>query len=95
MGGASGWAGPATRAELANPQSVTLDSAGNQLITDPENGLVRVVAVRTGTFYRRAMTGGHIYTVAGGGLHLGDKGRPLKRTSLPPRTWRWTARATW
>jgi sugar lactone lactonase YvrE len=81
VGGASGWAGPATRAELANPQSVTLDSTGNLLITDPENGLVRVVAARTGTFYRRAMTGGHIYTVAGGGLHLGDKG-PATQANL-------------
>jgi len=73
--GASGWGSPATRAELANPQSVTLDSAGNMLITDPNNGVVRVVAAHTGTFYGRAMTAGHIYTVAGGGTRgLGDGG---------------------
>ncbi len=66
----------ATTGQLTFPHGVTVDGAGNLLITDYGNGAVRVVAARTGTSYGRAMTAGHIYTVAGGGAagHLGDGG---------------------
>ena len=37
------------------------------MIADSGNDRVRVVAARAGTFYGRAMTAGHIYTVAGNG----------------------------
>ena len=52
------------------------DGAGNVVITDSGNNRVRVVAARTGTFYRQAMTAGHIYTVAGDGAagYSGDGG---------------------
>jgi sugar lactone lactonase YvrE len=72
--GFSGDGGPATSAELRYPQSVAVDGAGNLVITDSRNSQIRVVAAATGTFYGRAMTAGDIYTVAGGGLHLGDGG---------------------
>jgi hypothetical protein len=72
--GFSGDGGPATGAELRNPQSVAVDRAGSLVITDTRNNRIRVVAARTGTFYGRAMTAGDIYTVAGGGIHLGDGG---------------------
>jgi hypothetical protein len=55
---------PATRA-LITPEGVTLDRAGNLVISEPRG--IRVVAVKTGTFYGRAMTAGDIYTVAGNG----------------------------
>jgi hypothetical protein len=67
QGGYSGDGGPATRAELNTPQAVALDSAGNILIADSWNNVIRVVAESTGTFYGQAMTAGDIYTVAGDG----------------------------
>jgi hypothetical protein len=66
MAGYSGDGGPATSAELSGPAGVAVDAAGNLAIADTGNGRIRVVAARTGSFYGRAMTAGHIYTVAGG-----------------------------
>jgi hypothetical protein len=75
----SGDGGPATKAGLFDPQVATVDGAGNLLIADRGNNRIRVVAVRTGTFYGRAMTAGDIYTVAGGGNDgLGDGGPATK-----------------
>ncbi len=65
--GFSGDGGPATGAELDFPSAVAVDGAGNLVIADSGNSRVRVVAARSGTFYGRAMTAGHIYTVAGNG----------------------------
>ena len=72
--GFSGDGGPATGAQLNSPQSVAVDGAGNLVITDTHNNRIRVVAAATGTFYKQAMTAGDIYTVAGGGKHLGEGG---------------------
>ena len=73
--GFSGDGGPATTAELSVPEGVAVDTAGNLLIADTDNGRVRVMAAKTGTFYGQAMTARHIYTVAGGGTSgLGDRG---------------------
>src|SRR5215472_9743478 len=80
--GFSGDGGPATHAELLGPDAVALDGAGNLVLTDTENSLIRVVAAHTGRFYGQAMTVGDIYTVAGGGTHgLGDGG-PATRAEL-------------
>jgi trimeric autotransporter adhesin len=65
--GFSGDGGPASAAELNGPQGVTADTAGNLLIADTGNQRIRVIAHRTGSFYRRLMTAGHIYTIAGNG----------------------------
>jgi ribulose-5-phosphate 4-epimerase/fuculose-1-phosphate aldolase len=75
-GGFSGDGGPATAAELTQPQAVTLDQAGNLLIADTFNNRVRVVAASTGTFYGQPMTAGDIYTIAGTGSRVfsGDGG---------------------
>ncbi len=74
--GFGGNGGPATQAFFRNPLAVTVDHAGNVLISDTDNNSVRVVAVKTGTFYGRAMTAGDIYTVAGNGTmgYFGDGG---------------------
>jgi len=74
--GFSGDGGPAAAAELRIPEDVVTDGAGNLVITDSVNNLVRVVAAGTGTFYGQAMTAGDIYTVAGTGTYgfSGDGG---------------------
>jgi secreted PhoX family phosphatase len=74
--GYSGDGGPARDAELGFVQAVTVDSAGNVLLSDSVNGVVRVVAARSGTFYGQRMTAGDIYTVAGNGSlgYAGDGG---------------------
>ena len=65
--GFAGDGGPATSAELNNPQGMAVDTSGNLLIADNNNARVRVLAASTGTFYRRLMTAGDIYTIAGNG----------------------------
>jgi hypothetical protein len=66
--GSSGDGGPAAAAELDSPQGVAVDSAGNLAIADTNNGLVRVVAAATGSYYARMMTAGDVYTIAGNGI---------------------------
>jgi hypothetical protein len=77
---------------------VAVDKNGNVIIADhsypkgvsgrgPFNPgeRIRVVAVRTGTFYGIAMTAGHIYTIAGyGGTTVGDGGPPLQAAFADP-----------
>jgi hypothetical protein len=65
--GFSGDGRKATKAELALPLGVAVDSPGNLVIADYQNNRIRVVAARTGTFYGQPMTAGDIYTVAGNG----------------------------
>jgi hypothetical protein len=74
--GYSGDDGPASLAELANPSSLGVDSAGNLVMSDNGNNRIRVVAKSTGTFYGQAMTADDIYTVAGDGTagYAGDGG---------------------
>ena len=74
--GFSGNGGPATKAALFWPYGVRVDRAGDLVIADTNNNRIRVVAARTGTFYGRAMTAGHIYIVAGDGTrwYTGDGG---------------------
>jgi hypothetical protein len=64
--GYNGDGGPATSAELSNPQGVVVDAAGNLYLTDEGNGVVREVEAATGT----------INTIAGNGssAYFGDGG---------------------
>jgi hypothetical protein len=80
----SGDGGPATAAGLF-ASIVAADRAGNLLIADDENNRLRVVAVKTGTYYGRPMTAGHIYTIAGTGspAYSGD-GAPGTATACQP-----------
>jgi hypothetical protein len=76
--GSSGDGGPATGAELENPQSVAVDGAGNLLIADSYTARVRAVPMHGGSFYGRPMTAGNIYTVAGNGqVTSGNRGPAL------------------
>jgi trimeric autotransporter adhesin len=63
--GAKGDGGPAIDAELGYAAGTAVDGAGNLVIADSLDDLVRVVASTTGTFYGQAMKAGDIYTVAG------------------------------
>jgi len=76
----SGDGGPATGAELNNPQGLAAGADGNLAIADARNSRVRMVAGSTGTFYGQQMTAGHIYTVAGNGNfgYSGDGGPATK-----------------
>ena len=80
--GFSGDGGPATRARVNGPEGVALDATGNLVIADTWNNRIRVVAARSGTCYGRAMTAGHIYTVAGGGTHGPGNGGPATSGQL-------------
>jgi hypothetical protein len=80
--GYSGDGGLATAAELSFPTGAAVDGAGNLLIADQGNCRVRVAAARTGSFYEKAMTAGHIYTVAGGQCGFSGDGGPATAAAL-------------
>ena len=83
--GTTGDGGPATRAEVGEPAGVTLDSLGNLLIATRNGGRIRVVPVKSGTFYGQAMTTRDIYTIAGGGTGgLGDGGPATSAVLMQP-----------
>ena len=85
----NGIAGPAfdglraTRASIGGC-TVAFDRAGNAVL--PVDNRVQVAAAHTGTFYSRAMTAGHIYTVAGNGVagFSGDGGPAAKAELSSP-----------
>ncbi|MGA2174598.1 MAG: immunoglobulin domain-containing protein [Verrucomicrobiota bacterium] len=71
VGGYSGDGGPAVNAELGYPQGLAVDSLGNVIIADTDNGRVRQTKV-----------GGVINTVAGGGI--GDGGAAVNACIREP-----------
>jgi NHL repeat len=74
--------GPAATAALG-ACGVAFDHAGNLVIADHLRHRIDVVPPRTGTFYGRAMTAGHLYPVAGDGGHgAGGSGVPATKTAL-------------
>ena len=87
---------PATTAALDSVDGLALDAAGNVVISDGLDYLVRVVAARSGTFFGQAMRAGNIYTIAGNGVfgYSGDGG-PATSAELARRPgWPSTAPAT-
>jgi hypothetical protein len=81
--GYSGDGGPATGAELDNPEGTAIDAGGDLLIADTYNQRVRLVAGSTCStqcpYGLPSMTAGDIYTVAGGGsAHPPDVGPATK-----------------
>ncbi|HEX7993535.1 MAG TPA: hypothetical protein VF506_06400, partial [Streptosporangiaceae bacterium] len=71
-GGSSHRDGVRATSALLTPFGLAIDRSGNLVEADYGTARVRIVAVGTGRFYGRAMTGGHIYTVAGGGTSKGN-----------------------
>jgi len=87
--GAAGYTGNgrlATKAELDHPDDVVIDEAGNLVLTDAHNNVVRVVANRTGSYYGQAMKKGDIYLLAGTGSYgwAGDGGPPASAELANP-----------
>jgi secreted PhoX family phosphatase len=82
--GYSGDTWPATRAVIMTTSSrMVVDGAGNVVVAAGENNRLRIVPPRSGTFYGRQMTGGHIYTIAGGGpFPFGGDGGPATRAGM-------------
>jgi trimeric autotransporter adhesin len=84
-GGGTGGVGdgvPALQATISDVDGVSVDSAGNLLIADSGDNLIRVVAVTSGTFYGQAMTADDIYTLAGGGTDDHSNGIPATSASV-------------
>ncbi len=87
FGGDPGDGGPATAAQLVFPADVNTDPAGNLIVADRQDGLIRVAAAKTGTFYGVAMTKGDIYAVAGdGATGTPTSGAPALSTPLFPES---------
>ena len=83
--GDTGDGGPATGASLDGPAGVAVDAAGNLVVANSGDGVIRVVAENTGKFYGQAMTTGNIYRVAGGGCGvLGDGGPATQAVLVDP-----------
>jgi hypothetical protein len=79
----SGNSGLPLRAEFGSPTGVSADSAGDiafTAVTDSDLGvgstMVDLVAARSGVFFGRQLTAGHLYTLAGDGIagYRGDGG---------------------
>jgi hypothetical protein len=85
IGGFRGDGGPARHAEfcISGAAPVAFDRSGNLLVADGCNNRVRLIAVRSGRFYGRAMTAGDVYTIAGtGGAAVGGDGGPAVEAGL-------------
>ena len=69
---------PSLSASLGSPLSAVFDAHGNIVFADQNNNVIRVAATTSGTFYGRAMTAGHVYTIVGNGTagDLGDGTAP-------------------
>ena len=81
--GPDGDGGPATGASFITLSGTAIDHSGNLLLADWTLSRIRVVAATTGTFYGMHMTGGDIYTVAGGGsLGYRVSGVPATQATL-------------
>ena len=48
-------------------QGISLDKSGNVVIADYRDNRIRVVAIRSGTFYGQSMKADDVYTIAGNG----------------------------
>jgi hypothetical protein len=75
--------GPARDAEFDFPfgaAAVAFDGSGNIVVADGGNNRVRLIAVRSGRFFGRAMTAGDVYTIGGTGAwgFSGDGGAAVK-----------------
>ena len=65
---------------LNDPTGISVNAAGNLFITDTGNNRVVELPAQNGAWYGQQMTGGDIYTIAGGGA--GGDGGPATSASL-------------
>jgi hypothetical protein len=85
----SGDGGPALDAGM-DPFFVTADRHGDLFVVDAMGDRIRMAVARTGTMFGRTVTGGHVYTVAGGAKHslsaaaIPASGVPAMRSALYP-----------
>jgi NHL repeat len=83
--GAADSGGLATESSLVS-DAVATDGAGNLVIAEHNHRQVSVAAAKTGTFFGRSMTAGHISPVAGGGQTVGgDSGLATEASIAFPR----------
>jgi RHS repeat-associated protein len=80
--GNTGDGGPATSALLYGPGGIAIDTAGNLYIGDGGNNRVQEVAAVTHTQWGQSMTGGDMYTVAGGVWGSAGDGGPAIDSTL-------------
>ncbi len=66
----SGDGGAATSAGLNVPWGIAVNTSGDVYFT--EHTTLRMVPAASGTYFGQAMTGGNIYTIAGGGSSFGN-----------------------
>jgi hypothetical protein len=89
--GFRGDGGPVRNARFcmyAGFSALAFDGGGNLVVADGCNNRVRLIAVRAGRFFGRAMTAGDVYTIAGtgaGGLR-GRRARGQGQAVLPSRS---------
>jgi hypothetical protein len=78
--------GPAVSAGLEEADGAAADHAGNVVIADSGDEMIRVAAAHSGTYYGRSITEGDIYTVAGDGDEgfSGDGGPATKAALFNP-----------
>jgi len=89
-GGLSGPVGngvPALKSALTDAAGIAFDHDGNVVVAD--GGRVRVIAVRSGTFYRQRMKAGYLYAIAGNGEGWGSSrfsggGGPAAKATIDP-----------
>ncbi len=67
-GGYNGDGLSGTATELNQPIGVAVDAAGDLYVADTANCRVRILAARSGTVLGRAVTAGHVSTIAGTGV---------------------------
>ena len=73
----------ATTSQLDQPTGVAVDAAGDLFIADTANCRVRVLPARSATLFGRAVTAGHLATVAGTGIcGTAGQGGPIASAQL-------------
>jgi trimeric autotransporter adhesin len=61
--------GPAISAGLTDVTGVAVTGSGNLVLGERMGDRIRMVAAKTGTYFKQPMIAGHIYTVAGNGMN--------------------------
>jgi len=83
VSGFRGNGGSPLAAQFSSPDGITVDAAGDVVISDTGNEVVRYIPATSGTHLGIAMTAGDLYTVAGdGNAGFSGAGGPAKKAEL-------------